>query len=94
LLICGTCGRRLSVRYTGNGGLYPTYQYNWKHREALSQRACMSVPTKPVDDAMAERLVTAVTPATIELALKALSSPGERQSNHRLVEPTDQSGPL
>jgi DNA invertase Pin-like site-specific DNA recombinase len=78
LLLCGTCGRRLSVRYTGNGGLYPIYQCNWKHREALSQRACMCVPTKPVDDAMAERLVAAVTPLTIELALKALSSLEER----------------
>src|ERR1700716_4309445 len=78
LLVCGICGRRLGVRYTGNGGLYPIYQCNWKHREALSQRACMCLPTKPVDDAMAERLVTAVTPLTIELALEALSSLGER----------------
>src|SRR6266849_10268477 len=38
----------------------------------------MCVPTKPVDDAMAERLVTAVTPLTIELALEALSSLEER----------------
>ncbi|WP_353022037.1 zinc ribbon domain-containing protein [Mesorhizobium sp. M0800] len=33
LLVCGACGRRLTVRYTGNGGLYPVYQCNWKHRE-------------------------------------------------------------
>jgi len=78
LLVCGTCGRRLSVRYTGNGGLYPIYQCNWKHREALSQRACMCAPAKPVDGAIAERLVTAVTPLTIELALEALSSLEER----------------
>jgi len=78
LLVCGTCGRRLSVRYTGNGGLYPIYQCNWKHREALSQRSCMCVPAKPVDDAIAKRLVTAVTPLTIELALEALSSLEER----------------
>ena len=43
VLICGICGRRLSVRYTGNGGLYPIYQCNWKHREALSRQACMNV---------------------------------------------------
>src|SRR5208283_4083079 len=24
MLVCGTCGRRVSVRYTGNGGVYPT----------------------------------------------------------------------
>jgi Recombinase zinc beta ribbon domain len=38
LLICGICGRRLGVRYTGNGGLYPIYQCNWRHREALSRK--------------------------------------------------------
>src|ERR1700724_651618 len=78
LLVCGTCGRRLSVRYTGNGGLYPIYQCNWRHREALSRKACMSVASKPLDDAIAERLVTAITPMTIELALEALTSLEER----------------
>jgi hypothetical protein len=80
VLICGTCGRRLSVRYTGNGGLYPIYQCNWKHREALSRQACMNVAAKPLDAAVAERLVTAVTPLTIELALEALTSLEERDN--------------
>jgi hypothetical protein len=66
------------VRYTGNGGLYPIYQCNWTHREALSRQACMNVASKPLDDAIAERLVTAVTPLTIELALEALTSLEER----------------
>jgi hypothetical protein len=38
----------------------------------------MSVASKPLDDAIAERLVTAITPMTIELALKALTSLEER----------------
>jgi hypothetical protein len=71
------CGRRLGVRY-GNGGLYPIYQCNWRHREALSPKACMNVASKTLDDALAERLVTAVTPLTIELALEALTSMEER----------------
>jgi DNA invertase Pin-like site-specific DNA recombinase len=78
LLVCGICGRRLGVRYTGNGGLYPIYQCNWKHREALSPQACMNVAAKPLDAAVAERLVTAVTPLTIELALEALTNLEER----------------
>ena len=84
LLLCGICGRRLGVRYTGNGGLYPIYQCNWKHREALSRQACMSVASKPLDDAIAERLVGAVTPVTIELALEALTSLEERDTSNRL----------
>jgi DNA invertase Pin-like site-specific DNA recombinase len=78
MLLCGTCGRRLGVRYTGNGGIYPIYQCIWKHREALSPRACMIVPFKPLDDAIAGRVVAAVTPLTIELAIKALTNLEER----------------
>src|SRR6202790_2143296 len=78
VLVCGICGRRLSARYTGNGGLYPIYQGNWKHREALSPQGCMNVASKRLDAAVAQRLVTAVTPLTIELALQALTSLEER----------------
>jgi DNA invertase Pin-like site-specific DNA recombinase len=78
MLICGICGRRLSVRYTGNGGLYPVYQCNWQHREALQRHACMTLPAAPLDAAIAGRLLAAVTPAAIELALKALTNLEER----------------
>jgi DNA invertase Pin-like site-specific DNA recombinase len=74
LLLCGVCGRRLGVRYTGNGGVYPIYQCVWKHREALASRACLTVPAAPLDQAVSERLVSAITPVTIELALAALMS--------------------
>ena len=78
LLLCGACGRRLRVRYTGNGGLYPVYQCNWKHREALAGRDCMTVSSKPLDGAITERLLTAVTPLTIRLALEALTNLEDR----------------
>ena len=70
--------RRLGVRYTGNGGIYPIYQCVWKHREALASRACLTVPSAPLDRAVTERLVGAITPVTIELALAALMSLEER----------------
>jgi hypothetical protein len=78
MLFCGACGRRLGIRYTGNGGIYPIYQCIWKHREALSPRACMSVTAAPLDQAITGRLVGAITPATIDLALAALTSLVER----------------
>jgi len=78
LLLCGTCGRRLGVRYTGNGGIYPMYQCTWKRRDALAPCACISVPFKPLDSAIADRIIAAVTPLTIELALTALTSLEER----------------
>ena len=79
------------MRYTGNGGVYPIYQCIWKHREALARHACLTVPSKPLDDAIAERLLTAVTPLTIKLALEALTSLEERDKAiaaqwHRRIE--------
>jgi DNA invertase Pin-like site-specific DNA recombinase len=78
MVLCGVCGRRLGVRYTGNNGIYPMYQCLWKHREALSPRACLTVPAGPLDQAITGRLVGAITPVTIELALAALTSLEER----------------
>jgi DNA invertase Pin-like site-specific DNA recombinase len=77
LLFCGICGRRLTVRYQGNRGLYPIYECNWRHREALQPHR-MCLPAKPLDDAISERLLTAVTSLTIKLALAALTNLEER----------------
>jgi Recombinase zinc beta ribbon domain len=78
LLLCGTCGQRLSSRYVGNGGLYPIYECNRSRREALAPHHRMSLPSKPLDGPIAERLLTAVTPLTIELAVEALTGLEER----------------
>ena len=49
------------------------------HKEALDRHACLSVPAAPLDEAVANRLVGAVTPATIQLALAALTTLEERE---------------
>jgi hypothetical protein len=72
LLLCGTCGRRLTVRYRGSGGIYPTYECNWLRREGLGTKACMAVRCDLIDRAVAERVLTVLQPAEIELALEAL----------------------
>jgi hypothetical protein len=77
MMLCAACGRRLTVRYRGNGGVYPVYQCSWRHKEALASHACLSVPAAPLDEA--NRLVSAVTPATIQLALAALTTLEERE---------------
>src|SRR5258707_8683715 len=48
------------------------------NRKALTRQACSNVAGKPLVASIAERLVTAVTPLTIELALEALTSLEER----------------
>jgi DNA invertase Pin-like site-specific DNA recombinase len=100
MLVCGSCGRRLTVRYTGNGGLYPIYECNWHRRAGLTRTSgpeghssgtCLTTRAAPIDAAISERLLGAVTPVTIELALKALESLEERDRAvaaqwHRRIE--------
>src|SRR5262249_38062784 len=57
---------------------YPMYQCTWKRREALAPHACMNLPFRLLDNAVADRILAAVTPLTIELALNALSNLEER----------------
>jgi len=71
LLLCGICGRRLSVRYTGNGGIYPIYDCTSRKE---STHHCFSTQAKPLDDAIVQRLLAAVTLVTVKLALEALNN--------------------
>jgi DNA invertase Pin-like site-specific DNA recombinase len=72
LLVCGHCGRSITVRYTGNGGIYPCYQCNWLHREALASKSCMSFRCDLLDQAVTEEALKALQPAQLELAVAAL----------------------
>jgi DNA invertase Pin-like site-specific DNA recombinase len=72
LLLCGKCGRALTVRYRGNGGIYPTYLCNWLHHQALATKDCMSFGCDVLDSAIAEEVFKVLQPAELELALGAL----------------------
>lgn len=72
LLLCGTCGRALTVRYTGNGGIYPVYLSNRLCREGLAASYCMSFRCDLLDAAIAAEALNALHPAELELALAAL----------------------
>jgi DNA invertase Pin-like site-specific DNA recombinase len=72
LLVCGHCGRALTVRYTGNGGIYPCYQCNWLRREGLAHQDCLSFRCGLLDAAIAEQVLETLQPAELELALAAL----------------------
>ena len=71
LLICGCCGRRLTPRYQGNGGIYPTYQCNWRKREGLSTKACLTVQCPPLDRAIERRVLEVLSNEQIQLAIDA-----------------------
>jgi DNA invertase Pin-like site-specific DNA recombinase len=82
LLLCGTCGHALTVRYTGNGGIYPCYQCNRLRREGLASKDCVSFRCDRLDAAIAEEVLKALQPAEIELALAALQ---ELESRDRAI---------
>lgn len=72
LLLCGNCGRALTVRYTGNGGIYPSYQCNRLRREGLAGKDCMSFRCDLLDGVISGEMLKALQPAELALALAAL----------------------
>src|SRR5260370_15489482 len=82
LLLCGTCGHALTVRYTGNGGIYPCYLCNRLRRDGLASKDCMSFRCDLLDGAIAAEVLKAIRPAEIELALAALQ---ELESRDRTI---------
>jgi DNA invertase Pin-like site-specific DNA recombinase len=69
LLICGRCGKRMTVRYhSRHGQLVPDYvcqREGIEHAEPI----CQHIPGAAIDEAAGNLLVEAVTPVTLEVAL-------------------------
>jgi hypothetical protein len=69
LLICGRCGKRMTVRYhSRRGQLVPDYvcqREGIEHGEPI----CQHVPGAAIDEKIGELLVEALTPVTIDVAL-------------------------
>ncbi|MDA1055861.1 MAG: recombinase family protein [Planctomycetota bacterium] len=84
LLMCNKCGRRLTVRYQGNGGINPNYECNWMKRQGRSKKACMSVACPPLDKGLTERLLEIFSTDQLELALAAQEELTQREGTiHR-----------
>jgi DNA invertase Pin-like site-specific DNA recombinase len=72
MLLCGHCGRALTVRYMGNGGIYPCYLCNRLRCDGLASKNCVNFRCDLLDDAVAGEVLRALEPAQLELALAAL----------------------
>jgi DNA invertase Pin-like site-specific DNA recombinase len=69
LAVCGRCGDRMTVRYhRRQGALWPTYVCQ-RRGIARAEPICQSVPGRALDQAIGGRLIEAVTPLTLEMAL-------------------------
>src|SRR5262249_18213517 len=73
LVLCGRCGRRMSVRYQGTGGRHPIYECQRRRLHDGQGGVCWSVPARPLDAAVEAHVLAAVTPANLELALEVLT---------------------
>lgn len=71
ILLCGKCGRRMTIRYTGNGGIRPVYECigRWEHG---NKATCSSVPAKALDDAISEKILSIMKASELEIALKIM----------------------
>ena len=73
ILVCGKCGRRMSVRYTGTGGIRPLYECvgRWEHG---NKATCSSVPAEPLDHAVSKKILSIMEPSELEISLKVMRS--------------------
>jgi hypothetical protein len=70
LVVCGVCGRRMTVRYhTRKGWQHPTYVCQRKGIDTATA-VCQTIPGSNIDQAIGELLVEIVTPMTLEVALQ------------------------
>ena len=71
LSICARCGRRLTVTYAGNRGIYPTYNCHEAKREGIAPDHVVTVRCEILDAPVAERVLEVLAPAQLDLAVQA-----------------------
>jgi hypothetical protein len=72
LLLCGHCGRRLSPRYTGNGGIHPRYECTRRQEDTRYSSSCIRLSADVIDRAVGQRILEVLQPEQIEIALRAV----------------------
>ena len=72
LLLCGHCGRRLSPRYTGNGGIHPRYECTRRQEDTHYSSSCVRLSADLIDQAMGKRILEILRPEQIEIACRAV----------------------
>jgi excisionase family DNA binding protein len=84
IMICGRCGRRLSVAYTGNPQSRPVYRCD-KPNLMMGLPRCMTFGGPRVEAAIARELLQVVQPMAIDAAFKAERMHRERQQDQQRI---------
>ncbi len=78
LVLCGKCGRPMTLRYHQRGGrMSPDYVCG-KTSVEQAQPKCQQIPGGDIDEAVGRLLVESVTPLALEVALKVQGELQER----------------
>ena len=72
LLLCGRCGRRVTVHYHGCKGAYPMYECTWRVRNGLADQACLHIRCHLLDEAISSRVLEVIKPDQLAIAQEAV----------------------
>jgi len=80
VVLCGRCGRRMTVRYSVRRG-HPAPAYTCQRRGIeTAQPLCQIIPGTGLDEAVSQVVLEAVTPATLEVALEVFEELRQRKA--------------
>jgi len=82
LVLCGRCGQRMQVVYSGKDKQYTTYICCQRQRR-YAEPVCQRIPGRDVDQRVAEVVLAALTPAQIELSLAVMQEIERQQAELR-----------
>ncbi|MBI4334735.1 MAG: recombinase family protein, partial [Chloroflexi bacterium] len=72
LLLCGRCGRRMTIRYQGTAGCQAIYQCDRRRFHDGQGGVCWSVPAGPIDMAVEAHVLDALTQDNLDISLAVL----------------------
>jgi DNA invertase Pin-like site-specific DNA recombinase len=81
IVLCGRCGRRMTIRYTRHGTT-PSYECNQVHKQQVGP-LCQFVRGDGIDAAVARLFLDAIQPAQLAVSLATL---GEIEAQARQIE--------
>ncbi len=81
LLVCGICGRRISIRYKVNKAIVPTYECNGRKRQGLTGSCCFSFRANLIDPIIEQKVIQILTPDNVTIALSAMAEIEKRNSS-------------
>jgi DNA invertase Pin-like site-specific DNA recombinase len=78
IIMCGSCGRPMSTRYHRDGNA--AYECSASRADHMATPTCRSITAATIDEAVSERLLEALNPDEVALALAAADEVSDRRA--------------